>query len=128
MFWELFFIIWTDSFSSSTNDTRDKRTVTAGTANPTGETGYNATTTSNVNSGASRTVAITKGSGEIGTGGGTYYADSTGQYGGNKTITCSSCDCTDNDNGNTEICLKGCNCENNDTVYISCTEYTEDLD
>ena len=24
--------------------------------------------------------------------------------------------------------LKGCNCKNNDTVYISCTEYTEDLD
>ena len=48
--------------------------------------------------------------------------------GENKTITCTSCDCTDNDNGNTEICLKGCNCKNNDTVYISCTEYTEDLD
>lgn len=48
--------------------------------------------------------------------------------GENKIITCTSCDCTDNDNGNTEICLKGCNCKNNDTVYISCTEYTEDLD
>ena len=50
------------------------------------------------------------------------------EYATDKTITCTSCDCTDNDNGNTEICLKGCNCENNDTVYISCTEYTEDLD
>lgn len=48
--------------------------------------------------------------------------------GNDKTIICTSCNCTDNDNGNSEICLKGCKNENNDTIYISCTEYTKDLD
>ena len=48
--------------------------------------------------------------------------------GNDKTIVCKSCNCINNDEENKkEICLKGCkDCD--DTIYISCTEYTEDLD
>lgn len=48
-----------------------------------------------------------------------------------KTIICESCNCIDNDEtGEKEVCLKNCteNGENKDTIYITCTEYTEDLD
>lgn len=44
-----------------------------------------------------------------------------------KTIICKTCNCIYNDEENkNEICLKGCN--NNETIYISCTDYSEDLD
>jgi hypothetical protein len=49
--------------------------------------------------------------------------------GKDKIIICESCDCNDSDDKK-EICLNGCNCNNikEDTIYITCTEYEEDLD
>lgn len=44
------------------------------------------------------------------------------------TIVCKSCSCVDDSsNNNKKVCLKDCEGEN-ETVYITCTEYEEDLD
>lgn len=44
------------------------------------------------------------------------------------TILCKSCNCIDDSlNDNKKVCLKNCEGENS-TIYITCTEYEEDLD
>lgn len=51
--------------------------------------------------------------------------------GEDKTIICEACNCIDSDEDNKkEVCLKNCNCDGckENTIYITCTEYEEDLD
>lgn len=47
------------------------------------------------------------------------------------TIICDSCNCIDSDdNSKKEVCLKNCSCDGckDNTIYITCTNYEEDLD
>lgn len=46
------------------------------------------------------------------------------------TIICESINCKNEENGEKNICLKDCTCndENDSIIYITCTNYEEDLD